>query len=275
MAGFDDAENVYELVEPVKQHFRGVCALLHDCDESSVVTNYLLNINDELGGGNIIFGNYVGRHNHSRNRILYETGMEEGDYFVTLDSLERVIPEFAESLPNLILQIEFQNIDICYYYNMPYVVRFREDMFYHGTPHESLLADNPLNRIELNQYLPDESKVRINVRPLKRDKNHHIAHYIRYLLQPNSNHNLLGIEHHGGYEAFLKLESLRKLLIKALKDNNLPRTIDGVKKLLSKPLDGITRVLLNEHGEINNFYRYYILGEEVVDTHDWLKLPKF
>lgn len=278
MAGKNEYDNIYELVNDVKPYIRGVCALIHDANEFDAGASYLLKVNNELGAGNIIFGSYIGDHSHSRNRILKETGIEFGDFIVMIDLMERIPVDFAKSFNDLISQMENQNIDIAYYYNKPYVIRYREDLLYINTPHESLININILGKklknIELNNFISDESKVRINTRPLKRDKNHHISHYIRYLLQPNSNQNLLGIEYHPNLERY---EFLRESLVKELKKRKLPRTVDGVKTLLSEPLNEITRPMVNEHGQINRFYRFYILGHtDIIDSHtDWDNLPKF
>lgn len=274
MTGPNSLAEIKELVEPVKQYFRGICCLLHDCDENSPETNYLLNVNNELGGGNIIFGAYCGRHDHSRNRILYETGIQEDDFFVTLDTLELIPIEFAKTISGLIDAMWNDNIDIISFYYKPYIVRFCEDMVYYGTPHEMLTASHQLVTLEYSQIEKDESKVRINTRPLKRDKNHHVSHYVKYLLLYNSNQNTLGIEHHGGMKVYPKLEELRKILIEELKDANLPRTVDGVIQLFAGPLNENIKKVINEHGQLNNFYKYHILRKEVVDDHSWSNLVK-
>ncbi len=280
MAGPNEKENLFELVEPIKPYIRGVCALIHDADSFDAGASYLLKVNNELGGGNVIFGPY-GRHDASRNRILYETGIKEGEFYVQIDTLERMPLEFAANLSNLCGQMNAINLDVCHFYSKPYVVRFREDMRYQGNPHEALRSDFPMKEFELNTIYGDESKVRVNMRPIKRSNQpkHFVMHYLRYLLLENSNQNLLGIEHHGGQEAFPKLEYLRKFLVRLLKEHNLPRTPEGVIELLSPTLTENTRVVVNGHKQINDFYRLYVLGDEsVTDSHaqkDWDNMPKF
>lgn len=274
MAGPGSLKDIQELVEPVKQYFRGICTLLHDCDENSPETNYILKVNNELGGGNIIFGCYSGRHNHSRNRILYETGIQDGEYFVTLDVLETIPIEFAENIQKLIKDMEDNNIEIISYYYKPYIVKFSEDMFYMGTPHETLMAEHNVNTLEYSMIEKNESKVRVNTRPLKRDKNHFLDHYVRYLLLPNSNQNTLGLEHHGGAAVYPKLQNIRKLLLSELKKANLPRTTDGVKTLFAGPLNSNIKIIINEHGQLNNFYKYHIMRKDIIDDHSWKNLIK-
>jgi hypothetical protein len=291
MSGPNEYENIFELVDPIKPYIRGVCALIHDSNEFDKGVEYLLKINNELGAGNIIFGPYTGDHSLSRNRIFRETGIKDNDFLLIIDTLERVGNKFALNLSRWCEYMNDSNIDIIRYHVKPYLVRYREDLIYVGTPHESLITlidpclekENRLRIIELSNdpSFKNESDIRINLRPIKRanDPKHFVNHYIKYLLQPNSNQNFLGLEHHGGINVLPKLEFLRKSLLKALRDNNLPRTTDGVKKLLSNGLNEVTRPIINGHKQVNDFYRYFILKDDTVtDSHtqeSWDNMPKF
>jgi hypothetical protein len=289
MSGPNEYENIFELVNPIKSYIRGVCALIHDADQFDKGVEYLLKINNELNAGNIILGPYTGDYSLSRNRILRETGIKDGDFLLIIDTLERVSNKFAPEIDQLCNYMNNNNIDIIRYLVKPYLVKYREDLIYMGTPHEALItltdaileSENRLRVIELsnNPSFRDESDVRINLRPIKRDSKHFINHYIKYLLLPNSNQNCLGLEHHGNAPALPKLEKLRKSLLKALRDNNLPRTTDGVKQLLSNGLDEVTRTIVNGHKQVNDFYRYFILKDDTVtDSHSqesWDNIPKF
>ena len=280
MSGPGEQENIHELVEPIKPYIRGICALVHDADSFDEGAKYILGVNNELGAGNVIFGPYVGDHSHSRNRILKETRLKQGDRIVSLDLMERIPIEFAAQFGQLFTQMEEKSIDVANFYAKPYLIKYREDMMYIGTPHESLICYNlfgiELNRVELNQYFTNENKVRINIRPLKRDKMHFIDHYVRYLLQPNSNQNMLGIEHRGGTAALPKYEKHRQDLITLLEACEYSRTVNGVKQLLLTQLGPTLREIVNENGWVNNFYRYHILGERnLKDTHDWSDLKQF
>ena len=87
MSGPNEYENIFELVNPIKSYIRGVCALIHDADQYDKGVEYLLKINNELNGGNIIFGPYTGDHSLTRNRILRETGIKDGDFLLIIDKL--------------------------------------------------------------------------------------------------------------------------------------------------------------------------------------------
>lgn len=282
MAGPGEYENIFELVNPLKPYIRGVCALIHDADEFDEGASYLLKVNNELGAGNVIFGPYTGRHDLSRNRILAETGIQEGDYLIIIDTLERCPVEFAEKLSEWHTIMTRNKLDVIRFHAKPYLVIYREDMFYIGAPHENFTANNALVQIDLANYpeYQDESKVRVNMRPIKRKDNpyHWCSHYMKYLLAPNSNQNLLGLEHHGGAAAFPYLESIRKKLVKLLRDRGLTRDLNGVTMLFSV-LDGEVRELVNNHKTLNDYYRYAILNDKTIkDDHSqtaWDNMPKF
>lgn len=287
MCSVGDIENVTELVSPVKHCIRGVCALIHDGNEFSPVAQYLLRVNNELGGGNVIFGPYVGDHSLSRNRIFRETSIQEDDFLLIIDTLERVGPEFALNLPAWCEFMIKEGLDIVRYHAKPYLVKYREDLTYIGTPHEALviLSDNDLlKQIDLAQYseCQDESKVRLNVRPIKRanQPKHFVTHYLRYLLQPNSNQNWLGLEHHANKYPLKKKEMIRKSLVKFLAKNKYPRTVEGVLEAMRQMgANSELKELIDGHKIINDFYRSKVLGDETVfDSHlesDWDKMPKF
>jgi len=265
MSGPGELSNLKELIEPLKSYIRGICAILHESDENSLEANYLLRINNELCGGNIIFGPY-GRHDHSRNRILYETGIKEGDWYCQTDTLERPKPDFFRYFEQY-LNKDNPDVDVWYYYGKPFFVKFNETLRYQGNPHESLVGIN--KAIELSPYHPDDRAVRENVRPIKRanDKFHWCRHYLRYLLLENSNQNLLGLEHNAQKYSFEYKENVRKGLIKFLEINNYPRTVDGVLEAM-KAGSNEMRWFTSNHKILNDFYRLKILGDETVtDSH--------
>jgi len=151
---------------------------------------------------------------------------------------------------------------------------------YQGNPHESLVGTN--KGVELSVYHPDDRAVRENVRPIKRanEKFHWVGHYLRYLLLPNSNQNLLGLEHHAGKYTFEKKELIRKGLIKFLEYNKYPRTVAGVLEAMNRVgPKGELKEFINGHKILNDFYRLKVLGDDTVtDSHSlesWDNMPKF
>lgn len=276
MAGPNEETNLKELVEPLIPYIRGVCALVHDVQHFDKGVEYLIKVNTKLGAGNILEGTY-GRHDASRNRILYETGIQEGDWYCQTDTLERPKPEFFQYFQDYLVK-DNPSIDAWYYYGKPFFVKFNETLRYQGNPHESLVGIN--RAIELSPYHPDDRVVRENVRPIKRanDKFHWVSHYLRYLLLPNSNQNLLGLEHHAQKYSFEYKENIRKGLINFLVKNKYPRTIDGVLEAMRFKSNEM-RWFASNHKILNDFYRLKILGDEtVVDSHSveaWDNMTKF
>jgi hypothetical protein len=278
MAGPNETENLKELIEPIKPYIRGVNALIHDADEFDAGASYLLKINNELGAGNIIFGRY-GRHDHSRNRILYETEMKEGDWYCQTDVLEHPKAQFFEYFTQYLVK-DNSSIDGYYYYGKPFFVKFNESLHYQGNPHESLIG---LSRVvELSIYHPDERAIRENMRPVKRANQpfHWVNHYARYLLLENSNQNLLGLEHHAQKYPFEKLEKIRKDLVQFLAKNIYPRTTAGLlESMIRVGPKGEMKEFINGHKILNDFYRFNVLKDQTVkDSHSqeaWDSMPQF
>ncbi len=270
MAGPGELENIQELVEPIKSYIRGVCAIIHDSDEFDEGASYLLKVNNELGAGNVIFGAFVQRHDHSRNRILYETGMKEGDWYIQTDCLERPKSEFLQKVPDIINS----NPDLAalFYYGKPYLIKFQESLFYKGNPHESLQGIKG-QKVEYSQYEPNEKIVRENVRPLKRpDKFGWVRHYARYHLYPDSNQCLLGAEHRGDIgKIFHEREIIRKRFISELDLYTYSKDVEGmIKMLYDRRDDPVIKDSINKEKIIQDVFRLYVLEDwSVIDEHKW------
>ncbi len=269
MAGSGSLEDIDELVSPVIQYFDGLKVLLHgsiDSDEGQYLEAH-------KGSGKIIYGEYVGRHDHSRCRLLYETGVKQGEILVSLDTLERVAISFAASLGQLVEWMNINNVDVVYYYGKPYVIRFREDIFYRGSPHESLQADYPLNRVEFSSQFPEgPNAIRINMRPVKRTLKHHfVAHYLRYYLLCASNQCLLGLENRGNpAELFPKRDAIRLAFRDYLRRHNVEPTVEAVVEMMKKPLDEEFKYFLSNEKIIQDAYRFFIENDITInDNHHW------
>lgn len=277
MAGPNSLADIQELVSPIKPYIRGICALVHDVDEFDEGFRYLVKTNMELGAGNILIGTYLGRHDYSRTRILYETGMKNGDWFVQIDCGGEIFgSKFGEVVGGLIEHAKENDLNSYYFYGKPFLIKFCESLEYRGTPHENLIRkEGEIRGTELSDHFTEE-QLRVNIRPLKRPKTHFLRHYVLYILQPCSNQNALGLEHHGGAAAFPKLENIRLRLVKYLRDNGFERTPEGFGEALKKGLNDELRYLINNHKQLNDYYRFYVLGDDSVnDSHNWSNIHQF
>lgn len=276
MCGPNSIENIKELLDPIHMFFNGIICVLHD-GYNSQEHKYLESIKGE---GKIIHVNYCKRHDFSRNHYLFCGPTKNGDWICQTDDLERLVPSFAQSISTYISQLKTMSVNAAYYYGKPLLYEFHESLQFFGSPHEGLnRQDGKMQAIELSKIFTDESKVRINVRPLKRtDPYGWVDHYMKYYLFPwGSNQCLLGNENRGNpMEIFLKREELRLQFVEELENRGFERSLDGVKILLKSELDNKLKNFLNKEKIIQDFYRYHILMDLTVkDEHKWTDLKQF
>lgn len=274
MAGPGEYKNIFELVDPLKPYIRGVCALIHDADSFDAGASYLLKTNNELGGGNVIFGPYTGRHDLSRNRILAETGLKENDYYIQTDVLEHPKREFLEKIPELLAKNP--SVTCYFYYGKPFLVKYTEWLKYDGTPHERLNGIRG-SAIEYSQIEPNELKVRQNMRPLKRkDPLHFVNHYGKYYFISGSNQCQLGLNHRPN-DSFERRMALREHLKQYMQDKGWEFSLNGFIEMARR--EGIyheLRKYVNSEKILQDIVRLNVMGEtDIIDEHTWRTLKTY
>lgn len=270
MAGPNSLEDLHELWDPIKEHFTGLCAVYHG-GRDDLEAQYL---EANKGEGIIIYLPYVGRHDQSRNVALHCGKIEDGDWVMQCDTLERIPKSFIETWVLKGLMQTKSNMIL--YYGKPLLFQYHESLQYVGTPHEGLRRqDGQALPIPLEQALPNESVVRLNVRPQKREPFHWVSHYARYMMMPwGSNHGLLGLSDRGDpAKLFSEREQRRLAFLTEMKRRGYPRTLDGLKRMLSQPLDGTLKDFLNNEKVWQDYYRYHVQGDKtVIDEHKWTSM---
>jgi hypothetical protein len=150
--------------------------------------------------------------------------------------------------------------------------QFHESMQYVGSPHESFQRLDGQGRVaELSQMWPDESMVRMNVRPQKRASDHWVSHFAKYMLLPwGSNHSLLGLHINGDVNKLYPIRETKRLAFRAeMRRRGYPLTIDGLRQMFSGPIDATLRDMINSDKVWSDWYWYYIKGrKDVVCGHD-------
>jgi hypothetical protein len=279
MSGPNSEENLRELLQPIKEYFDGIVWTLHDSYDS----NEAKFLEEIKGEGKVIHYHYSQRHDVSRNQYLYCGPIKNGDWCCQIDELERIPVEFAKQIPEHTKELKDMGANIAYFFGKPYLFEYHESLKYQGSPHEGLIRqDGKGYGIELNKIFPDENKVRINVRPLKRkDIYQWVEHYSKYMLMPwGANHCLLGLEHRFNTQEDLSKEFQRRELLRLefldyIDNLGLPRTVDTIITLFSGPLDKILKKMINEERVWNDLYRYKVCRDLTVkDDHTWQGMIK-
>lgn len=264
-------ENLKEMIEPIKGYFDGLVFVFHPNSDSKFFLaggeNEWSYLESNKKDGKIIFATWCNRHAYSQNHFLYQGPMKDGDKFILLDSMERVSKEFCEDhLPKLLEYMDNNNIACLANYGKGFLFRFNEMLEFRGSPHWYATA---LDGGQANMQL--EKNLFWNVRGEKRDKFQWVGHYAKYMFcyPAGSNHALLGLEKQGDPQQLFPIREKARLEFRKIAvERGFALTLDGLKLMLSQPLDDVLKHYINNEKTWNDYYRYEILKDDtVVDTH--------
>lgn len=273
MSSGPSAENMVEMIEPLLDTIDGVIWVLHDTPVDSPATRYLETVK---GAGRVIHRSWPSRHFHSMNDTLFSGLIEEGDFVIWTDELERPAASFLKRIKSEIgPMMEEADVSVLFYYGKAYLFRYYETLQYHQSPHWSL-AGYPGRAIEWANIQPNEREVRLNVRPEKRknDPLHWCRHYAKYYVAypAGSNTVALGLDHFppGDRNQQFAIREQRRLEFRRLmKKRGFCLNNDGLTALLGGPLDTEVRGFLEGEKILSDYYHHVILGDDtVVDSHD-------
>tara|TARA_R110002020_G_scaffold142040_3_gene313940 strand:+ start:1970 stop:2809 length:840 start_codon:yes stop_codon:yes gene_type:complete len=257
-------QDLKELIEPIKQYFDGLIWTFHYPKDEGA--DYLESIK---GGGEIIYTKWCNRLDFSRNHSLYQGPMRIGDWFVTLDTLERLSPDFAVHLKRIANRLDQDGIDGSFLYNKRFMFKLKENTAFVNNPHEGLSgAAKTIELTKTDLWRDDFIK---NVRGKKRqDEFHFLKHNFKYYLFPNTNHLLLGFE--DDLELVKTRYKVREQFFREIyKLGFYPYDIESVKNCLKGDLTPTLKSCINFDKFLNDWYRYDILGQRkgLLDKHDF------
>jgi hypothetical protein len=264
--------NLRSMIKPIRQCFDGLCFTFHG---DHLIDYFNPNINDggasylegQVGDGRIVYTSWCNRHSFSMNHFLYQCGMEDGDHFVLLDTLERLSPHFAADLRNLTTWMDGRGIAMVANYGKGLIFRFNEQLEFRGSPHWYATG---LDGQAVNVELTKEDFW--NERAAQRDEYEWVTHYLRYFTYPaGSNHAQLGLDHHKGKpeDVFPIRERKRLHFLAEMKRAGFPRTVEGFVAYASQPLTQVLCDGLNSDKVWQDAYWYLVRGDLTVkDNHD-------
>jgi len=272
MSSDRSAENATESIEPIINHLDGVIYVLNDVSPADPSARYLESVK---GCGKVIHRSFIPRHHHLMSDTLFTGLIEEGDYVLWADPLERPMPPFVSRIKTEIGPLmEESDLDVIAYYGKSYLLRYRETMEYRNSPHWSLAGWNG-RAIEWSKIEPDEKQVRWNVRPLKRtDPYHWVGHMLRYWLFPEgSNSAALGLDHFppgDRSQQFIEREARRLAFRRLMRKRGFPLTVEGFVALCKADLlDEELRAALNAEKTLSDGYHWLVCANAAVkDSHN-------
>jgi len=257
-------QDLEELIDPIKDHFDGLIWTFHYPKDDGA--DYLESVK---GQGEIIYTKWCNRLDFSRNHSLFQSRIEVGDWFLTIDTLERLSPDFTSKLSSICNYLDYSGVDGVYLHNKRLLFKFNENTSFVNNPHEGITGVT--KSIELSKQPFWEERFQKNVRAEKRqDPLHYINHNFKYYFFPNTNHLLLGFEN--DRELVNKRYQNRDKLIKLIKKEGLnPFCLSSVEECFRYRLNEEIKGCINFDKFLNDWYRYKILEEKegFVDKHDF------
>jgi len=268
----NEKQNIQEIVDNLGE-IDGILAVDHYSTDG---TYELLEQNKR--DGDIIRCPYQNNHSQSMNIWLNSPKLNIGDWVILLDSSERIGPKLLANLKSYLLWFEQSNINTIVNHSKVFIFRRWPQMFFNSTPHWSLQNSRQgYLKLEDSGLFEKEEDYYFSVRNIGRDKFHWLTHYVKYFLQKDSNHLLLGLEGKPNFvETFTKRENQRIEFLLYLKERNLPNIISSIDFLCrEEPLDQKFREFANSNKILNDYFAYNILGKtDLVDNHNWEEIIK-
>lgn len=270
MTSAGNEDNLRAMIEPVVTAFDGVIATFHYPTDAGAT--YL---ESRVGAGKVVYANWCQRHGYSMTHALWQGPMEEGDRFVYLDSMERISPTFCEGrLKGLLGLMDDADVAMVANYGKGFLFRFNEQLRFEGSPHwYAVNLDGKAINVEL-----DKGEF-WNVRAAQRADDQWVMHYTKYMLYPaGSNHSLLGLDTYGDPQQLFGPREQRRLAFRQeMRRRGYPVTLDGLKAMLSEPLDETLKGYLRAEKVWSDYYHHVICGRtDVVHSHkptDALPIP--
>lgn len=239
MSGPGQIENIKEMVEPIADHLDGVIWVFNDTFITDPGSIYL---QSNCKNGKVIHRDWCPRHHFLMNETLYAGVIQDGDLVLWTDPLERPMLNFVSRIKTDLNELMLESeTSVIYYYGKPFLFRYFETAEYRNSPHWSLTGI-PGRAVEWAQVEPNEDLVRKNMRPIKRTDNlHWVSHFAKYFLYPaGSNSVALGLDHFppgDRNQQFIERETRRLEFRRLMKRRGFAVTMDGLKQMLSGPLD--------------------------------------
>ncbi len=271
MSSDHSAENVTEMIEPIKEYLDGVIFVLNDVPADAPSALYLESVK---GAGRIIHRSFSPRHWHLMNETLFTDVIQDGELVLWVDALERPMPDFVSRVKGDINQLMREaEVDMIAYFGKAFLFRYNDGLQYRQSPHWTLTGY--AKAIEWAKVEPDETKVRLNVRPLKRGANPYqwVSHYLRYFVTfpAGSNSAALGLDHWKGDQAknFQGRETCRLIFRQEMRARGFPLTVDGFVAMMRGPLDETLKNFLRAEKTFSDAYHHLVKGRlDVKHSHN-------
>jgi len=174
-----EIEKIKKLIESTKEYVDGFCWAVDDRNGEEIF-QYL---NSNKKDGKIVMHPFMCAHDWQANQWLYCGALQNGDWVWLFDSSEEPTEKWENEIHQMINEFEEKGIGSLYCSGRPYLFKFYDHQYFHGTPHWGLIGT--VGEIKV---LPESEKGQWIIN--KRDDNpakHYQEHDTKYYLYGRSN----------------------------------------------------------------------------------------
>ncbi len=256
---------ITENILPIAKYFDGLNWVYDESKGREDKTSWLLEDNRKEGKITFI-PSFYNRFHFFRNHYIFNGLMKDGDWFVVLDSCEKLEGPFCEKICDFIFMLEENGVEGVVLHGKGLMFKFNESMEYRNSVHEQLQGAR--NIIEMTSIKGYENSIDYfkNRRSEIRDSQSFVEKYLFYYLCPNSIHCLLGCEDNRG--RFARRQDLRKKFLKTY-IKKIDINTENVIGYLVENTEEMKEYINNEK-IFNDVYRKYVLREtNLKDEHNW------
>jgi hypothetical protein len=268
-------EHLQDLIEPIKQYFDGFVWVFHDdCLDARITDdtydqgyNYLTS----LPKSKVILSPWCNRFDFSRNIGLYHGPIRYGDWFVVIDTMERMDIAFAARLKELIHAFNQSKINGAYIRNKHFLFQYNESTSFVSNPHCGVAGVS--HGIEITNLPFWKDEYWRNVRSEYRDPFHFVEQNLKYYLFPRSNHLILKCEND---QQFIQDRYTHRatFLDEMLKNGIDIEKIEEVRQYLIKgQYSECVKECINAEKYLNDFVRFHVLKQkDFIEDFDFKNL---
>lgn len=277
MTNAGNGDHLKELIEPIKEYFDGLIWVYHTDEENLQVgqkldagLQYLYSNKKE---GEIVRTRWCNRFDFSRNIGLYHSPIKYDDWFLVIDTMERMHVEFASQIRDLIDRFNKNDIDGVFCRNKHLLFKYNENTAFVHNPHCGVKGVT--KSIEISSLPFWKEEYWQNVRKLYRDKYEFIDHNLKYYLFPNTNHLVLNCENDQHF--MIRRYGIRHEFFKELKNIGIDiQDFKAVRDYIAfGEFNETTKQCIQEEKYLNDVYRFYHLGDtNIQEDFDFDNLVK-
>ena len=277
MTSAGNGDHLKELIEPIKEYFDGLIWVYHDDQKEFQADQHLDSglryLYDNKRDGEIIRSRWCNRFDFSRNIGLYQGPIKYGDWFLVIDTMERMHIDFALQIRDLIQRFDKNEINGVYCRNKHLLFKYNENTSFVHNPHCGVKGVT--KSIEISSLPFWKEEYWQNVRSLHRDKYEFIDHNLKYYLFPNTNHLVLNCESDQQFivrRYMIRNEFFQELLKLGIDIQDFKAVKDYI---VTGDLTETTKSCISEEKYLNDVYRFYRLNQkDIQEDFDFENLVK-